>query len=41
MEKNEILPFLATWMDLENIILGKVSQRRTNMVSDDMKNLKK
>ena len=33
MEKNEILPFVATWMDLENIILSKVSQRRTNMIS--------
>ena len=33
MEKNEILPFVATWMDLENIILSKVIKRKTNMIS--------
>ena len=26
INKNEILPFAATWMDLENIILSEVSQ---------------
>ena len=26
------LPFAATWMDLKDILLGKVSQRKTNTV---------
>ena len=28
IEKNEILLFAATWMDLDNIILSEVSQRK-------------
>ena len=26
IKKNEILPFSATWMDLENIMLSEISQ---------------
>ena len=29
-KKNEMLPFVARWMDLENIMLSEVKQRKTN-----------
>ena len=30
-EKNEIMTFVATWIDLEIIILSEVSQTKTNI----------
>ena len=33
IKKNQILPFAATWMDLETIILSEISQRKTNIIS--------
>ena len=32
LKNNEILPFAATWMDLEGIVLSEISQRKTNTV---------
>ena len=32
VKKNDMLPFAATWMDLEIIILCKISQRKTNII---------
>ena len=29
IKKNKILPFRMTWVDLERIMLSKISQRRT------------
>ena len=31
-KKNEIVPFAATWMDLEMIILSEASQTKTNII---------
>ena len=32
IKKNEIMPFAATWMDQEVIILSEMSQRKTNII---------
>ena len=32
MRKNEILPFAATWMELEGIMPSKISQRNTDIL---------
>ena len=32
IKKSEIMPFAATWMDLQVIILSEVSQRKTNII---------
>ena len=35
IKKNEIMPFLATWMDLEIIILSEVSQTKTALFVEE------
>ena len=32
IKKNERVPFAATWMDLEVIILSEVRQRKTHII---------
>ena len=32
IKKNEMMPFIVTWTDLEIIILSEVRQRKTNAI---------
>ena len=32
IEKNEIMAFAATWMELEIVIVSEVSQTKTNII---------
>ena len=32
IKRNEIMPLVATWMDLEIFIISEVSQRKTNTI---------
>ena len=32
LKKKEVMPFTATWIDLESVILNEVSQKRRNIV---------
>ena len=41
MKKKEIMPFAATWMQLEMIILSEVSQTKTSYDITYMWNIKK
>ena len=40
MKKNKTMPFSATWMDLETVIVSEVSQRKKYAITDmrDLKN---
>lgn len=42
IKKNAILPFAATWLDVENIILSEASEIERQVLCDNinMKNLK-
>ena len=32
IKKNEIMPFVVTWMDLERIIINEVNQTKANII---------
>ena len=32
IKKKKILPFVTVWMDLENVTLSEISQKKTNTI---------
>ena len=36
IKNNQIMPFAATWMQLEVIILSEVNQRKTTIIQDHL-----
>lgn len=40
IKKKDILPFLITWVDLKGMMLGEMSQRKTNPVFIYIRDLK-
>ena len=36
INKNEIMPFAMTWVDLESVVLNEVRQMKTNSISLDV-----
>ena len=32
IKKNKIMPFAATWMELETLMLSEMSQKKTNTI---------
>ena len=36
IKKNEILPYATTWMDLEDIMLSEIRQRKTNIIQSHL-----
>ena len=32
IKKNDIMPFAATWMEVETLILSEMSQKKTNTI---------
>ena len=36
IKKNEILPFVTTWMNLKDILLSEISQMKTNIIESHL-----
>ena len=40
IKKNEILPFATTWMELEGIMLSKITEKQVSYDATQMRNLR-